>query len=77
MIFIMDTIAPIDTEAQYDRALAALDTLLAEVGENTAHPLADLVEGLIQRVTDYQDTAGHVLPAAADMELRLLMSERL
>ena len=76
MIFIMDTIAPIDTEAQYDRAFAALDTLLAEVGENTAHPLADLVEGLIQRVTDYQDTAGHVLPAA-DMELRLLMSERL
>ena len=66
-----------DIEAQYARSLVAPDTLLAEVGENTAHPLADLVEGLIQRVTDYQDTAGHVLPAAADMELRLLMSERL
>lgn len=66
----------ISSEAQYILSLAALDTLLAEVGENSEHPLADLVEGLISRVTAYQDAAGHVPPAAADMELRLLMSER-
>ena len=76
MMSITEAIAPINSEAQYTLSLAALDTLLAEVGENSAHPLADLVEGLISRVTAYQDTAGHVQPAAADMELRLLMNER-
>lgn len=53
-----------------------LDALLAEFRENSAHPLADLVESLIQRVMAYQDRAGHVPSAAADMELRLLMNER-
>jgi len=44
--------------------------------ENGEHPLVDLVEGLIQRVTTYEDRAGHVPPAAPDLELRLLMQER-
>ncbi len=71
-----DAIAPIDSEAQYDRALITLDALLAVVGENNRHPLADLVESLIGRVTAYQEAAGHVPPASPDMELRMLMKER-
>lgn len=71
-----DAVAPIEDEAQYDRALVVLGALLAEVGEDGDHPLADLVEGLIGRVTAYQAAAGHVPPAAPDMELRLLVKER-
>jgi len=71
-----DAIAPIDSETQYELALIALDTLLAAVGEDGEHPLADLVEGLIGRVTAYQDRAEHVPPASADMALRLLMKEQ-
>jgi len=62
---------PNDSEAHYNRVLLALDTLLTKDGEQ---PLADLVE--IQRVTTYEDRAGHVPPAAPDLELRLIVQER-
>jgi len=71
-----DAISPVTDETSYDRALVVLSDLLGQVGEDPAHPLSDLVEGLVQRVVAYQETAGHVPPAAADMELRLLMKER-
>lgn len=64
---------PNGSEAHYDRVLLAFDTLLTEDGE---HPLVDLVERLIQRVTTYEDRAGHVPPAAPDLELRLIVQER-
>ncbi|WP_261665525.1 type II toxin-antitoxin system HigA family antitoxin [Deinococcus sp. Marseille-Q6407] len=71
-----DAIAPITDEESYDRAIMALDALLKEVGEDETHPLADLVEGLIHRVTAYQEAAQHVPPAAPEMQLRLLIQER-
>ena len=71
-----DAIVPITDEGGYDRALAMLDALLKKVGEDESHPLADLIEGLIGRVTAYQDVAQHVPPAPADMALRLLIKER-
>lgn len=69
-------LAPITSEEAYSRALETLEALLAEVGEDAAHPLGALLRGLIERVTAYQDVAGHVPPAAPDLELRLLMRER-
>lgn len=70
-----EAIAPIVTENDYERALAALDDLLAQVGEDNQHPLGDLVEGLVGRVVAYQEAAQHIPPAAPDMELRLLIKE--
>lgn len=71
-----DAIAPITDEESYGRAIAALDELLSQVGEDSSHPLGDFVEGLIGRVLAYQDAANHVPPPAADMALRLLLKER-
>ena len=70
-----DAVAPITDEASYDRALIALDDLLKQVGEDEQHPLGDLLEGLIGRVTAYQIAAQHVPPATGDMQLRLLMDK--
>lgn len=71
-----DAIVPITDEAAYERALLVLEDLLAEVGEDGAHPLGDLVRGLVERVTTYQRVAGHVPRPSPAMELRLLMQER-
>lgn len=71
-----DAISPITDEDSYDRALAVLSELLQQVGEEPEHPLSDLVEGLVGRVTAYQNAAEHVPPASPEMELRLLMKEK-
>ena len=36
----------IRSRAEYDRAVATLDRIVDEIGENEAHPLADLAEAL-------------------------------
>lgn len=71
-----DAINPITDEDSHDRALVVLSDLLEQVGEDPAHPLSDLVEGLVGRVMAYQNAAEHVPPAFPEMELRLLMKER-
>ncbi|MFC6593167.1 type II toxin-antitoxin system HigA family antitoxin [Deinococcus lacus] len=71
-----DAVAPLRDQESYGRGLQALDTLLRAVGENESHPLADLAEGLMQRVMAYEAQHHPLPPAAPDMELRLLMKER-
>ena len=43
------------TEREYDRLVRMLDTLIDEVGENEAHPLASLMEVVGVLIEKYED----------------------
>ena len=63
----------IRSKAEYDRAVAVLDTIIDEIGENEAHPLADLAEALSVFIEAY-DKAQYSTPAPSAQEmLRFLM----
>jgi HTH-type transcriptional regulator/antitoxin HigA len=61
------------TKAEYDRAVAVLDDILDEIGQQETHPLADLAETLALSIEAYEDS--HVaMPDASGPEiLRSLM----
>jgi len=63
------------TKAEYDRAVAVLDDILDEIGQQETHPLADLAETLALSIEAYEDT--HVaMPDASGPEiLRSLMED--
>lgn len=63
------------TKAEYDRAVAVLDNILDEIGQQETHPLADLAETLALSIESYEDT--HIaMPDASGSEiLRSLMEE--
>ena len=65
----------IRSKAEYDRAVAVLDTIIDEIGENDAHPLADLAEALSVFIEAY-DKAHYSTPAPSPREmLRFLMEQ--
>jgi HTH-type transcriptional regulator/antitoxin HigA len=65
----------IRSKAEYDRAVAVLDTIIDEIGEDEAHPLADLAEALSVFVEAY-DKAQYPTPAPSSREmLRFLMEQ--
>ena len=65
----------IRSKAEYDRAVAVLDTIIDEIGEDEAHPLADLAEALSVFIEAY-DKAQYSTPAPSAREmLRFLMEE--
>ena len=68
-------LGPLHTKAEYDRAVAVLDDILDEIGQQETHPLADLAEALALSIESYEDT--HVaMPDASGSEiLRSLMEE--
>ena len=56
------------TKAEYDRAVAVLDDILDEIGQQETHPLADLAETLALSIEAYEDT--HVaMPDASGPEI--------
>ena len=63
------------TKTEYDRAVAILDDILDEIGQQDTHALADLAETLALSIEAYEDT--HVaMPDASGPEiLRSLMEE--
>ena len=63
------------TKAEYDRAVAVLDDILDEIGQQETHSLADLAETLALSIEAYEDT--HVaMPDASGPEiLRSLMED--
>lgn len=67
---------PIGSEANLISATAFLQSLDREIGERVGHPLAPLADTLMQRIMAYEAEHFPIPPAAADMELRLLMKER-
>lgn len=65
----------IRSKAEYDRAVAALDAIIDEIGEDEAHPLADLAEALGVFIEVY-DKAHYPMPAPSAREmLRFLMEQ--
>jgi HTH-type transcriptional regulator/antitoxin HigA len=63
------------SEKDYRKAVAILDEILDEIGENETHPLADLAEALALFIESYEDTHAKVQEAAAPEILRSLMQE--
>ncbi|MDC8449469.1 MAG: helix-turn-helix domain-containing protein [Nitrospira sp.] len=68
-------LGPLRTEAEYHRAVAMLDEIIDEIGEQETHPLADLVETLALAITAYEEV--HVpIPVSSGLEiLRALMED--
>ena len=68
-------LGPLRTEAEYDRAVAMLDAIIDEIGEQETHPLTDLVETLALAVSAYEEV--HVpIPVSSGPEiLRALMED--
>jgi len=68
-------LGPLRTEAEYHRAVAMLDEIIDEIGEQETHPLADLVETLALAVSAYEEV--HVpVPVSSGLEiLRTLMED--
>ena len=63
----------IRSKVEYDRAVAVLDTIIDEIGEDEAHPLADLAEAISVFIEAY-DKAQYSTPAPSPREmLRFLM----
>lgn len=52
---ISDIVSVPRTKAEYDRAVALLDELIDEVGEDEKHPLASLMDTLSTLVEAYED----------------------
>lgn len=65
----------IRSKVEYDRAVAALDAIIDEIGEDDAHPLVDLAEALGVFVETY-DKAHYATPASSPRDrLRFLMEQ--
>ena len=65
----------IRSKAEYERAVATLDTIIDEIGEDETHPLADLAEALGVFVEAY-DKAHYQTPSPSPRAmLRFLMEQ--
>jgi HTH-type transcriptional regulator / antitoxin HigA len=68
-------IGTIHNDADYERVVAFMNSLLDVVGDDEAHELADLLDLVGQLVEDYEGTR-HVIPDAAPHEvLRFLLDQ--
>ncbi len=72
---VVEPVLTVRTEADYDRAVARLNDLLDEVGDDTTHPLYGLLDTLGPLIRAYEEE--HVtLPKATGVEaLQYLMEE--
>ena len=71
-----DLLSPITSEAQNERALAAIDELMQEVGENQKHPLLSLLNLLADRVEAFESMAYPMPPAPPHRVLAFLIEQR-
>lgn len=68
-------LGPLRTEAEYRRAVAVLDEIVDEIGEQEGHPLADLAETLALAIAAYEEVHVLVQDASGPAVLRTLMDE--
>jgi HTH-type transcriptional regulator/antitoxin HigA len=74
-----DTIAhlrPIHSEADFERMLAMMNSLLDDVGDNEDHPLSSLLDLVSDLVSRYEQTHHAIEPALPKDTLRFLMEAR-
>ena len=65
----------IRSKAEYDRAVATLDAIIDEIGEDEAHPLADLAEALGVFVEAYDKLRYGTPSVSPRAMLRFLMEQ--
>jgi HTH-type transcriptional regulator/antitoxin HigA len=63
------------TKTEYDRAVAVLDDILDEIGQQETHPLADLAETLALSIEAYEDTQIAIPEVSGPTILRSLMED--
>jgi HTH-type transcriptional regulator / antitoxin HigA len=68
-------LGPLRTEAEYDRAVSALDEMLGEIRQDEAHPLADLAETVAFAIEAYEDRHVRIPDASGPPLIRSLMEE--
>lgn len=68
-------LGPLRTEAEYRRAVAVLDEIIDEIGEQENHPLADLAETLALAIAAYEEIHVLVQDTSGPAVLRTLMDE--
>lgn len=68
-------LGPLHTKMEYDRAVAVLDDILDEIGQQETHPLADLAETLALSIEAYEDIDIPIPNTSAPAILRSLMEE--
>ena len=68
-------LGPLRTEVEYNRAVTVLDEIVDEIGQQEAHPLADLAETLGLFIEAYEDTHVPFSDSSAPEILRTLMDE--
>ena len=61
------------SEKDYRKAVAILDEIVDEIGQNEAHPLADLAEALAVFIHSYEEAHARIPEATGPEVLRLLM----
>lgn len=72
---IVQPLFSIHNEAEYDKAIATLNTLIDEVGTDEQHPLYELLDTLGTVIHAYEEKH-HPIPECSGVEvLRLLMEE--
>ena len=63
------------SEKDYRTALAMLDEIIDEIGQDEGHPLADLAEALALFIHSYEETHAKIREPMGPEALRLLMEE--
>ena len=61
------------SEKDYRKAVASLDEIIDEIGENESHPLAELAEALALFIHSYEETHAKIPEAKGPDVLRSLM----
>ncbi len=68
-------VSSVRTERDYEQALAVINVLLDEIGENEDHPLADLLDYFAEQVKAYEDEHYQIPDAEPREVLRFLMEQ--
>lgn len=68
-------VTTVRTEADHVQALATIDVLLNEIGDNEDHPLADVLDYLADQVKAYEDEKFKIPEAPPQEVLRFLMEQ--
>jgi HTH-type transcriptional regulator/antitoxin HigA len=53
-------VTSVRTASDYAQARATIDALIEEIGDDEAHPLADVLDYLADRVKVYEDAQVHI-----------------
>ena len=61
------------SEKDYRKAVAILDEIIDQIGQDEAHPLADLAEALALFIHSYEETRAKIRDATGPEVLRSLM----